>query len=65
MSVAVRTGDGLQLGAPRPLFATGLRPTPNQTLMNQYAVSLDRQRFLLNALLPEGTHASLTAVAGW
>jgi Tol biopolymer transport system component len=65
MSLGVHAGDGLQFGAPRPLFATDLRPTPNQSLMNQYAVSQDGQRFLLNAPLPEGAPASLTAVAGW
>jgi Tol biopolymer transport system component len=65
MSLTVHPGDGLQLGAPRALFATGLRPTPNQMLMNQYAVSQDGQRFLLNAPLPEDAAASLTAAAGW
>lgn len=65
MSLAVHAGDGLQLGAPRALFATDLRPTPNQTLMNQYAVSQDGQRFLLNARITEGAPASLTAAFGW
>jgi hypothetical protein len=65
VSVAVNRGDRLELGAPRALFVTDLRPTAIQTLVNQYAVSQDGQRFLLNSSLPEGTPTSLTAVAGW
>lgn len=65
MSVAVHRGDGLEFGVPRALFATDLRPTPNQTLMNQYAISRDGQRFLLNTPLHETASASLTAVSGW
>ena len=65
MSVALHADGGLQSGAPRPLFATDLRPTAIQTLMNEYAISQDGRRFLLNAPLPEGVPISLTAVAGW
>jgi Tol biopolymer transport system component len=65
MSVPVRSGRTLQLGAPQPLFPTGIRPTPMQTVTKQYAVSRDGQRFLLNAPVPEDAAATITAVLGW
>lgn len=65
MSLLVQDGASLELGAPRRLFATDLRPTPIQMLMNQYAVSQDGQRFLLNTRLAEATAATITAVVGW
>jgi hypothetical protein len=65
MSVPVRYGATLELGAPRRLFPTGIRPTPMHTIMSQYAVSQDGQRFLLNAPVPEDQAATITAVLGW
>jgi Tol biopolymer transport system component len=65
MSVAVHPGATLELGAPQSLFQTGLRPTPMQTIMGQYAVSKDGQRFLLNAPVTGDLAATITAVLGW
>jgi Tol biopolymer transport system component len=65
MSVAVRSGATLQLGAPEPLFPTGVRPTPMQTVTRQFGVSRDGKRILLNAPVPEGGAATITAVLGW
>ena len=65
MSVAVHERGALALGAPEPLFDTGLRPTPMRTIMNQYTVSADGQRFLLNQLMANATMPSLTVVVGW
>lgn len=65
MSVPVHSGATLQLGAPQPLFPTGVRPIPMQTIMSQYAVSRDGQRFLLNAPVPGDVAATITAVVGW
>jgi Tol biopolymer transport system component len=65
MSVPVHSGANLELGAPQSLFQTGLRQTPMQTIMSQYAVSHDGQRFLLNAPVPEDLPATITAVVGW
>ncbi len=65
ISVSVHAGHAPGLGAPRTLFASDLRPTPIQTLMNQYAVSRDGQRFLLNARTIEMSPATITAVSGW
>jgi Tol biopolymer transport system component len=63
MSVPVRPGGTLELGSPHRLFATGLHPTPIRTLMNQYAVSQDGQRFLFDT--PEDAAPPITAVLGW
>jgi dipeptidyl aminopeptidase/acylaminoacyl peptidase len=65
MSIPVHTGRTLELATPKVLFTTELRPTPIQTLMNQYAVSQDGQRFLLNTRIKEGSPATITAVSGW
>ena len=65
MSVAVHDRGALELGAPQPLFDTGLRPAPVRMLMNQYAVSADGQRFLLNQRIAHAPASALTAVVGW
>ncbi len=49
MAVAVNPGVSFEFGAPQPLFETGLRFLPQYKIwMDQYAVSGDGQRFLLN-----------------
>jgi Tol biopolymer transport system component len=63
MSVPVRAP--LELGTPRPLFPTDLRPTAMQAIANQYAVSRDGERFLLNARDPAAPGDAIAAVAGW
>lgn len=65
MSVPVLDGTSLELSAPRPLFPTGLRPTPLQAIMNQYAVSRDGERFLLNTRVAAGFDGAIAAIAGW
>ena len=45
-------------------FMTDLRPTPIQTLMNQYAVSRDGRHFLLNTRTIESSPASRRALRG-
>ena len=66
MSVEVNPGPGFEFGASQPLFPTGLRFLTRYTAwMNQYAVSRDGQRFLLNRHLPEATQGAITAVIPW
>jgi Tol biopolymer transport system component len=65
MSVAVHDRGTVELGAPEPLFDTGLRPAPMRMLMNQYAVSADGKRFLLNQRIANAPAPALTAVVGW
>ena len=66
MSVGVNPGPDFEFGASQPLFRTGLRFLTQYTIwMNQYAVSRDGQRFLLNCSLPETAHGAITAVIPW
>jgi Tol biopolymer transport system component len=66
MSVSVNPGPDFEFGASQPLFRTGLRFLTLYTIwMNQYAVSRDGQRFLLNRSLPETAHGAITAVIPW
>jgi Tol biopolymer transport system component len=66
MSVAVNPGPSFEFETPQPLFTTGLRfPTLYTLWMNQYAVSRDGQRFLLNRHLPETASGVITAVIPW
>jgi Tol biopolymer transport system component len=66
MSVRVNPGPDFEFGASQPLFRTGLRFLTQYTIwMNQYAVSRDGQRFLLNRSHPEAAHGAITAVIPW
>jgi hypothetical protein len=64
MAVGVRPGAKLEPQNPRPLFQTDLRLSP-LNVMNQYAVTLDGQRFLLNQRVPETLPGPITAVVPW
>jgi len=65
MAVGVNAGGTFEVGDPQVLFATGLRLMPRyKAWMNQYAVSRDAQRFLLNRPVPETSNA-ITAVVPW
>jgi len=66
MSAAVKPRPTFEFGPPQSLFTTSLRfPTRYSTWMNQYAVSRDGQRFLLNCCLPEAEQGAITAVIPW
>ena len=66
MSVAVNPGSDFEFGTEQPLFATGLRfRTQHSSWMNQYSVSRDGERFLLNRPLPDATQGAITAVIPW
>ena len=66
IAVEVKLGTTLEFGAPKALFGTGLRFTPSyKTWMNQYAVTRDGQRFLLNRQVPQGRPGAITAVIPW
>jgi len=66
MAVGVNAGGTFEVGDPQVLFATGLRLMPRyKSWMNQYAVSRDAQRFLLNRPVPETTSNAITAVVPW
>jgi Tol biopolymer transport system component len=66
MSVAVRAGATFEAGTPAALFQTrtvGL--APSTTYSQQYDVTPDGQRFLLNVDMSEVNAAPLTVVLDW
>jgi Tol biopolymer transport system component len=66
MAVAVKPGSEFEFDQPRPLFETGVQYSPHYRLwMDQYAVSEDGQRFLLNRRIPEPAAGAITAVIPW
>jgi len=66
VAVAVNLGDTFEFGTPQALFGTGLRFAPlYKHWMNQYAVTRDGQRVLLNRQVPEGKPSAITAVIPW
>jgi len=62
MAVAVNPGSVLEFGTPQRLFVTGLQLRLYDIWMNQYAVTHDGQRFLLNRPALETSQAAITAV---
>src|SRR5580658_90493 len=66
MAVAVTPGPTFEFGAPQRLFETGLLFLPQYKIwMDQYAVSRDGHRFLLNRRVPEAAAGAITAVIPW
>jgi hypothetical protein len=64
MSVPVEAGKTFGIGQPRPLFETRLSTNWNGAYTrNQYVVSHDGQRFLLNE--PTGNPSPITVVLNW
>jgi eukaryotic-like serine/threonine-protein kinase len=62
MSVEVRPGSILDLGTPRPLFRTRLRPTG---ALDQYEVTADGQRFIVMEPPADAPLDALTIVTNW
>src|SRR5580704_12235369 len=66
MAVAVNSGPTFEFGASQALFETGLLFLPQYKIwMDQYAVSGDGQRFLLNRRIAETAAGAITAVIPW
>ena len=66
VAVAVNLGTAFEFGPPQALFGTGIRFAPQFKMwMNQYAVTHDGQRFLLNRQVPEVKPSVITAVIPW
>ena len=66
MAVAVTPGPTFEFGAPQRLFETGLLFLPQYKIwMDQYAVSRDGHRFLLNRRVAEAAAGAITAVIPW
>jgi eukaryotic-like serine/threonine-protein kinase len=60
--MAVDFGSGIESAAPRVLFNTPLDPDQSR---DQFAVSADGQRFLIQLPAPDGTAMPVTVVMNW
>jgi hypothetical protein len=61
MAVAIKTtASTIEVGAVRPLFQTHAT-----TVANNYDVSADGQRFIVNSLVESQASSSLTLVVNW
>jgi len=68
MSVAVETtrdSDTVKAGTPVELFATHLVEVPPSAQRQQYAVSPDGQRFLMNVPIESADISPITVVLNW
>jgi hypothetical protein len=63
MAAPVTLGSAVEVGAPRALFATGIRFIPqHKAWMNQYAVGRGGGRFLINRPVHESARHEITVV---
>ena len=59
-------GQSLEAGTPLALFPVRVAGGPLQGVAKQqYAVSLDGQRFLVNLAVDEGTTSPITIIYNW
>jgi Tol biopolymer transport system component len=65
MAVPMKTGTKFEFGAPQALFHVGLKVDPAYSVMTQYGVTRDGQRFLFNRRIPETAPRTITAVIPW
>ena len=66
MAVEIKTEETLDVGVPVPLFTAHVPLLPligNDR--NQYVVTADGQRFLVNRLVAEGVSTPITIVFNW
>ena len=63
MRAGIKRGLELEIEVPQPLFVTRIKHTLE--MPQQYDVSPDGQRFLINTLLEEEDAASITLVLNW
>ncbi len=68
MAVPIRfasTGQSVEAGVPVPLFATRVGGAVQATFRQQYMVSADGQRFLMNTVTGEGGVSPIGVVLNW
>jgi Tol biopolymer transport system component len=66
MAVAVKAGNSFEAGTPEALFQTRIYGmAPNSAFSQQYDVTADGRRFLLNLDLSETSVTPLTVVTNW
>jgi len=56
------SGQAIEIGAPVPLFTTRVVGGPVNVQKQQYVVSPDGQRFLVNTLLEEAGTSHITVI---
>ncbi len=61
MAVAMATGPGLQAGTPAALFRSRIRFSLN----NQFDVTADGQRFLINEVLVDSSREPMSLILNW
>jgi len=62
MSVEIKTGSTVEIGAPKPLFLTRVR---SYDAPNRYVVMPDGQRFLINVPAGDSTAAPVNVIVNW
>jgi serine/threonine-protein kinase len=64
MAVPIKSGATFEAGVPSPLFETHVGPI-NPEYRNQYTVSSDGSRFLVNTVLENTPSSPITVVLNW
>jgi WD40-like Beta Propeller Repeat len=65
MAVTLTADSEFKAGAPAPLFQLRMIPFPPTQLRQQYAVTANGQRFLVNTLVEPPVPAPITIVLNW
>jgi serine/threonine protein kinase len=65
MAVSVTSGTSFENGAPTPLFQTRVNPSISTGERNNYVVSADGQRFLVNNMVEDGASQPINIVLNW
>jgi hypothetical protein len=65
VALRVNTSGSIEPAAPVPLFSAHLGATTEAGLMQQYAVSADGNRFLMNAVTRDQTVSPITVVLNY
>ena len=61
----VPNGQAAEAGAPMPLFATRVGGAVQGVHRQQYIVSPDGQRFLMNTVTDEASSSPITVILNW
>ena len=65
MVVPIRLGESVEAGEPVPLFDTHVGGAVQANLRQQYMVSPDGQRFLMNTFPDEALVSPITVILNW
>jgi eukaryotic-like serine/threonine-protein kinase len=65
MAVQIQTEPSLVAGVPSPLFTARVPPNSMTDARNQYVLTADGRRFLVNALATDSSASPITVVLNW